>query len=151
MAKTELTAASAVQIIQALKFTFILFGFALIFVAYKLPSQGESAADMTVEFAISAIALVDIALGFFLPRYLMRQAERTPRGNVQATPVQRWMTFGVIGLAFFQSCNLLAFTLHFLGARSTFVVILFTVGMCSMIVWDPGKPPSSVNGSIHPN
>ncbi len=141
MPKTELTAASAVSIMRALKASFVVSGFLLIFLVYKLPSQNASAAETTVEFAISAIALVDVALGFFLPGYLMRQAERAPRRNVQATPVQRWMTCTVIGLAFFQSCNLFAFTLHMLGARTTVVGILFAVGLASMILWDFGKPP----------
>ncbi|MDE3200814.1 MAG: hypothetical protein KGN79_07820 [Acidobacteriota bacterium] len=144
MPKTELTAASAVSVMRALKASFVVFSFLLIFLAYKLPSQSASAAETIVEFAISAIALVDVALGFFLPGYLMRQPVRPPRGNVQATPVQRWMTCTVLGLAFFESCNLFAFTLHLLGARTVVVGVLFAVGICSMIVWDFGAPPADI-------
>ena len=126
----------------------MLFGFLLIFLAYKMAPQGQSADDGIVEFAITAVAFVDVALGFFLPRSLMRQAARAPRGKLQTTPVQRWMTFSVMSLAFFQSCNLLAFFLHTFGASSNIVVVLFAAGMGSLIFWSPGRPPAGAEGSI---
>lgn len=144
MPKTELTAESAVSLMRTMKVCFIVSCFLFVLAAYRVPSQGASAADTTVEFAISAVALMNVALGFLLPRFLMRQAVRAPRSNPHLTLVQRWMSFTVIGLAFFESCSLFAFSLHMLGARAAVVGVLFAVGICSMIVWDFGRPPADL-------
>jgi uncharacterized protein YneF (UPF0154 family) len=148
MATTELTTATAARNVQMMRLAFIGFGVMLMLLAYKMPAQELSAADSSMELVITVVALVDVLIGFFLPRTIAKTAAKNAQTNPQISPQKGWMTGCILGLAFFQSCNLFAFTLHLLGARSPIVALLFTVGTLSMIVWNPGKPPAVVRSAV---
>lgn len=148
MATTELNSTSAARNVRMMRLVFIGFGILLMILAYKLPTQTLSTTSASMELVITLVALVDVLIGFLVPRYITRAAVRTSQTNPKVSPQRGWMTGCILGLAFFQSCNLFGFTLHLLGARTPFVALLFTVGTLSMIVWNQGKPPAVVQNAI---
>jgi len=141
------TAKAAQRLVQTLKFSFIVAGALFVFVTYKVPAKGQHPADPTMALVISLIALADVAIGFLAPQFLVRSNRSSSGASSLQTPTQQWFARCVLSLAFFQSCNLFAVVLHFVHANSSFVEVLFAVGMLSMIVWSPGTPPGGEGGA----
>lgn len=144
----EPTTEAAKRIVRILKYSFIVSGALFILVCYRMPSQSPHPAAPIVGWVVTAFALLDVAIGFLAPKYLATLAQRAPAGSQRSNPRQQWFSGCVLSLAFFTSCNLFAVVLHFLNAGVHFVILLFAVGMLSMILWRPGNPPGTDDEAI---
>ena len=143
----ETTAGKAQLIMRIVRFGFIAFSALLIFLVFKLPAPSAATPNPVAEVAISIVALTNIALGFFAPRFLLSSARMRSRHASTSTPVQRWLSGCILSLALFESCVLFAFVLHQIGARERIVETLFGLGMISLLFWNPGTPPSDEDRS----
>lgn len=141
MPQTALTAANAQRSIHVMKLGFILFGVLLIYLVAKVPPAGSGNLNPSMELVITFMALADVACGFWLARWLAGSVNRVSQENSQVTPAMRWRSAQVAGLSCISACNIFGFVLHMFGARQPFVVLLFAVGMLSLIIWNPGTPP----------
>jgi hypothetical protein len=129
--------------VKTLKISFIVAGLLFLYLVFKLPPNNTAPPQPAFELIVSAIALINVALGFILPGFMVRAALRgQSSAQPPATPIQRWMSGCVLSLALFQSCNLFGLVLHFVGARVLIVESLFAVGLLAMLFWSPGAPPA---------
>ena len=126
--------------ILILRVSFIIAGFLFAYVAFTLLVPSQTPVEPALQIMIAAIALADVALGFLAPSLLPRIWAKSPRQP--ADPNKQRFTLSVICFALFTSCNLFAFTLHNLGAGNRLVILLFAVGIVSLMVWNPAQPPS---------
>jgi hypothetical protein len=129
------------RVMQIIRGGFVFGGVMLIYVAMTIPAQAPRPIEPMAERMIALMALADVVLGFLAPRLLMRLAQREVRSGPEIAAMSGWLMGNVVGLAFIFSCNLFAMVLHFVGAQGEFVALLFGVGMISLLVWRPGKPP----------
>lgn len=135
------------RVVRTLKLSFIVAGALFIFVVYKVPTKNPHPADSIMELVVTLLALLDVAMGFFAPQFLVRSSRSSSAIGPRPSPAQQWFTRCVLSLALFQSCNLFAVVLHFVHAKVFFVELLFAVGMASMIFWSPGTPPGAEGGA----
>ena len=139
---------SPALVMRVMKITFIISGLLYFYVAMKFIGQAQQPVTGAVQLAITIVALTCIVVGFLVPRIVFRAAEITYQSNPALPPFKRWMTKGIISLAFFEACILFGFVLHVLGAPLWRVELLFGAGIASMLFWSPGKPPGSENGEF---
>jgi hypothetical protein len=138
----------AKKIAQILKMFFILAGLMFVYIAFKFPPQRITSTQPAFELIISAVALIDVALGFILPGVLVRSALRAESGTRQSsTPIQRWFSGYVLSLAMFESCILFGLVLHFMGSRVLIVEVLAAAGLLAMLIRSPGSPPADYDVS----
>jgi hypothetical protein len=126
---------------RVLKYAFVVSGFLLIYVAIKVPAQSHRSVGQLVEIAITFAALACLLGGFVLPRVLL-QAQNT---SAEAQ-LKRWMTKGILGLAYFEACILFGLVLRVLGAHIRLVALLFALGIAAELFWNPGNPPVAEDG-----
>jgi hypothetical protein len=135
--------AAALRVVRAMKVAFIVSAILFLSIVIKIPANATQPPDPNVELAITGVALAMVVLGFVFPRMLERIAQRAPRNTVQTTPVQRWFTRSLIGLAFLEACSLFGVTLHFLGAGIRRSELLIGVGIIATVFFSVGTPPES--------
>ena len=128
---------------RVLKFAFIASVVMFFYIVVTLPAAPKQPLDPKVGLLITILALTNIAFGFGARRLVDR-----PARAAASTPLKRWMTAGVLSLAFFESCPLFGLALHFLGATLRHVEILFAAGLLSMLFWSPGSPPPAENADL---
>lgn len=128
------------RMILILRVSFVVAGFLFAYVAFTLPVASQTPMPPAMQIGLAAVALTDVALGFLAPSLLLRMWAKSHRQP--ADPIQRRFTLSVVCFALFTSCNLFAFTLHNLGAGNRLVILLFAVGIVSLIAWNPAQPPS---------
>ncbi len=138
----------AIRIIRILKLSFIVAGALFIFITIRIPSRATTVPGPAFQFMISAIALTAAVAGFLLPKLLAGGRAAEQQTSSVRTPVTAWFFRSVLSLAFFDACNLLAVVLHFVGARTGAVELVFAMGMLSLIFWKPETPPSAEQGVI---
>ena len=132
----------ALRVVRILKISFIVAGLMFLYVIFKIPRNGTAPPQPSFELIISAVALTNVLLGFVLPGFIARTANRgQSSARPPTSPIQSWMSGCVISLALFQSCNLFGVVLHFVGARVLVVEALFSAGLLAMLFWSPGTPP----------
>lgn len=129
-------------------FGFVLSAVMLIYLAFVLPVRTPETAGIAVETGITVVALVDVALGFLAQRFMARFAKPLPEVRQRTTALNAWLSRNLVSIAFIYSCILFAFVLHMLGARSELVEVLFSVGMISLLLWQPGRPPVLESGKV---
>ena len=139
---------SPALVMRGMKITFIISGFLYFYVAMKFISQAQTPVTGAVQLAITIVAFTCIAVGFLVPRFVFRAAEITYQSNPALPPFKRWITKGIISLAFFEACILFGFVLHVLGAPSWRVELLFGAGIAAMLLWSPGTPPGAARGEF---
>jgi hypothetical protein len=137
----DLQAKQAQFAIRIMRLSFLLFGILLIYIAFKVPVQSRAVPNRVFELVISLLALTNIPIGFFAPKFFSRSPSRGFRSTMVPAPVKQWFTGRVASLAFFNACNLFAFVLHSIGGRIWIVELLFGAGMISFLFWNPGNPP----------
>jgi hypothetical protein len=133
--------------VRVLKISFIVSGLLFLYLVFKLPAKVTAPPQPAVVLIVSAMALMDIALGFLLPGFIARAALRSQSNTRTATPIQRWLSGYILSLAFFESCLLIGLVLHFLGARVLVVGSLFAAGLLAMLIRSPGAPPADEGAS----
>jgi len=148
MPQAELTSSSVLRRIQFIKLGFILFGVLLIYLAAKVPPAGSANLSPTIELAITFMAITDVACGFWLAKWLISNVNRGGASKPQSAVAMRWRSAQVAGLSCISACNLFAFVLHMFNGRQPFIVLLFAVGMLSLIIWNPGTPPTESDRRI---
>ena len=126
--------------IRTVKYGFIAVGLVMIFVIIKIPVKYVTAANPSVGYAITAVALIDLTIGLLGRPFFLRTA-RSNRQLTKPTPVQRWIIANVCSLACIDSCLFLGFVLYILRARVVLVELLFGAAMISLLFWSPGAPP----------
>jgi hypothetical protein len=126
---------------RILKYAFIVSAFLFIYVVIEIPAQPHQPVSQTIEIAIVFLAFACVLGGFFLPSILFNAMERAPQNNLADALFKRWMTKGIISLAYFEACILFGLVLHFLGGRAWLVELLFGVGIAAELIWSPGDPP----------
>ena len=114
----------------------------MIFAVIKIPVKYTTAADPTVGYAVTAIALIDLTVGLLGRPILTRLG---CRGQIKSTPIQRWMITSICILICLYSCMLLGFVLYILRARVILVELLFGASLISLLFWHPGTPPAGEN------
>jgi F0F1-type ATP synthase membrane subunit c/vacuolar-type H+-ATPase subunit K len=114
----------------------------------KFISRTQQPVTSALQSAIIIVAFACIAVGFLVPRFVFRAAESAYQSNSALPPLKRWMTKGILSLAFFEACILFGLVLQVLGAPLSRVELLFGAGIASMLFWSPGKPPGSENGEF---
>src|SRR6185312_3185900 len=111
-------AAKMAYLIRTMRIAFFISGILFIYVMFRLPSQAQASPAHTVEWAITIMSLVCVAMGFVAPRFLAG-AIRT-QGSPGSNPFQKQFTMTILSLAFFEAAVLFGFVLHFLGAHVLF-------------------------------
>ena len=135
-------------LMRILKYAFVLSAFMFIYVAIKIPVQPHQPVSQPVEIAITFAALGCVLAGFVLPRILFRAAERTPQNNSDEAQLKRWITKGIIGIAYFEACILIGLALHFLQGSVWLIDLLFGLGIVAELFWNPGTPPGAEKGDF---
>lgn len=138
---------SPVLTMRILKYAFVVSAFLFIYVAMTIPPQPHQQVSRPFEIAITFAGLACVLGGFFLPGILFRAAERAPQDNSAEIELRRWMTKGILSLAYFEACILFGLVLHFLGANIRFAGLLFAVGIVAELFWSPGVPPTTEGNS----
>jgi hypothetical protein len=130
----------AVRIARVLKLSFIIAGAMFIFLAVRIPAKASAQPTSAVELIISIVALAAVGAGFFVPKLIALPSEPSLLASTMSAPVKQWFARCVLSLALFNTCNLFALVLHFLGARVQVVELDFALGMLSLVFWNPGTP-----------
>jgi len=133
---------------RVMKYAFVVSAFLFIYVAIKIPVQSQRPVSPPVELVIAFAGLACILGGFALPRVLFQAAERAPQNNSAEARLKRWMTKGILSLAYFEACILFGLVLHVLQARTWLVELLFCAGITAELIWSPGKPPGTEMGEF---
>jgi hypothetical protein len=128
--------------IRAVRYGLIALGLVMIFAMIEIPVKYATAADPTVGYAITAIALIDLSIGLLGRPFLVRFASYS-RQVAKTNPLQRWMIANICSLICLYSCMLFGFVLYILRARIVFVELLFGVALISLLFWRPGTPPNA--------
>ena len=116
----------------------------MIFAMLKIPVRYTTAADPTVGYAVTAIALIDLAFGLMARPILVRFA--ASKGQIsKSTSIQRWMIANICSLICLYSCMLFGFVLYIVRARVILVELLFGASLISLLFWRPGTPPNGEN------
>ena len=144
----EAKAQSLALIMRLLKLAFIVSGFLYFYMVKTIPSHAQRPVSGTIELALTIVAFMCIVVGYLVPRFVFRAAESRYQSNPALTPQKRWLTKGIMSLAYFEACILIGFALHLLGAPMRWVELLFGVGIVSMLFWSPGTPPTAENGEF---
>jgi hypothetical protein len=147
----DASAQQALRIVRILKWSFILAGVMFIYLVVRIPAHAKTTPSTVFELMMSVIALVCVTAGFFIPKILPTPATPPLLNNSASAPVKRWFTLCIMSLAYFDACNLLAVVMHFIGARVRIVELIFTIGMLSLIFWNPGTPPTAEKSMIVQN
>jgi hypothetical protein len=127
---------------QTIKYSFFVSGLLLIFVMLRIPVKSPTVANPAIEFAITAMAIINLFLGIFGRPFLARLSNTNP-ANAKTAPIQRWMTANIFSLACIDACMLFGLVLHFLRGRPALVELLFGAAMVSLLFWSPGAQPST--------
>jgi hypothetical protein len=142
--------AAARRLVRVLKAAFVGSPFFFFYIVVKTSATAAHAPSATVEMALTLVALTNVALGYAVPRLMMRAAQRTPGSRDQATVIQRWLTANVLGFALLESCSLLGMALHFLGAELQRTELLIAVGIIATVFFSPGALPDGGSGPTEP-
>ena len=138
---------SPASFMRLLKYCFLISALLFIYVASKIPADPGPSVSQSFSLVICIIGLLDVYLGFYLPRIMFRNAETKPQNRPLPTPLNRWLSKGIVSLAFFESSILFGLVLHFLGAPLKYSALLFGAGIAAMLFWSPGDPPDSAEGA----
>lgn len=139
---------SPALVMRILKYAFVVSAFLFIYIAVKIPAQPHAPVSPQIELVIAFAGLTCVAAGYFLPGLIFKAAQSaTYRGSAESQ-LKRWITKGVISLAYFEACILFGLVLHFLGARAWLVELLIGAGLAAELIWSPGTPPDAAQGSI---
>jgi F0F1-type ATP synthase membrane subunit c/vacuolar-type H+-ATPase subunit K len=128
-----------------MKYAFVVSAFFFIFVAIKIPVQPGPPVSQQFQFAIAFMGFMSIVAGVFVPQLISQVAERTARNNSAEAQLQRWMTKGILRLAFFEACVLFGLVVHFLHGSVWLVELLMGAGIAAELLWNPGEPPGAEN------
>ena len=128
---------------RILKYAFVVSAFLFIYVAIEIPVQPHAPVSQPIELVITFAGLTCIVVGFLVPRFVFRAPESTYQRNPALPPLKRWMTKGIMSLAYFEACILFGLVLHYLGARAWLVELLFGAGIAAELIWSPGTPPGA--------
>ena len=139
---------SPALVMRVMKIVFIVSGVLFFFVALKLPNNASQPPTPKIQLLLTVLALSNVVFGFNAKRLVARGADAPPKNVPVSTQRGQWMTAGVVSLAFFESCILFGFVLHFLGAPFWRVELLFGVGLIAMLFWSPGTPPGTEGNSL---
>jgi hypothetical protein len=142
---------SPALVMRVLKYAFVMSAFMFIYIAIEIPVQPNRPVSMQLQMAIAFVGFMSIVAGFFLPRILFQAAECAPQNNSAEAELGRWMTKGIISLAFFNACNLFGLVLHFLHGSVRLVELLFGAGIAAELFWSPGAPPNVERGEFQQN
>jgi len=133
---------------RVVKYAFVVSAFLFIYVLTIIPARDGPPVSWPFELAITIVALACIVVGFLVPRFVFRAAESAYQGNPALTPLKRWMTKGIMSLAYFEACILFGLALHFLKGSLRLVELLFAAGIAAELFWSPGEPPSAGSGEF---
>lgn len=148
----EKVAIPPARVMRILWFGFVLAGFMFIYIAIVVPIPATSKVQPAIEVCIAALALVDVVLGFFvrkLPARFLRPVP-VPGNDAGSVAISRWLSGNMVSLAFIFSCNVFAVALRMTRARVGLVELLFGVGMTSLLLWQPGTPPTADEAGTTP-
>ncbi len=138
---------SPALVMRIIKYAFVVSAFLFIRVAIEIPVQPHSALGQPVELGITIVALICIVVGFLVPRFVFRTAERTYRSNpallAQTVDDERRYAPGL-----FRSVILFGLMLRYLGAHAWLVELLFGLGIAAELIWSPGTPPDAALGTF---
>jgi hypothetical protein len=135
--------AAARRVFRVLKIAFVAYTALLFFVVIRIPPKSRIPVDGTIQAAITAVALAALVLGFVVPRFLVKPANSSIANATAPSPIKRWFTAGVVGLAFLEACSLFGVTLHFLGAGLERSELLIGAGLVATVFFSPGTLPGA--------
>jgi hypothetical protein len=142
--------AAAMRLVRVMKIFFVVSMLFFLYMVMKLPATAAQTPDAKLEMALTLLALANIVLGFVVPRYILRAAQRAQGNTTQATLSQRFITASVLGFAFLESCSLFGVVLHFLGADLRRSELLIGVGIVATVFFSLGPLPDSGSGPTLP-
>lgn len=131
------------RLMRVIRFSFAASGLLFAYVVMTVPAQAPRPVDPPVEVAFTAVAFMNVVLGFLAPRLFALAPQ-----NKGKTALNRWLSRSLVSLALFESCTLFGVTLHFIGGRLQLVALLIAVGIISTLVWRPGDPPADDDGKL---
>ena len=142
---------NAERTMRILKIGFIVSVLAFLYIAIRIPSKQIHPPNQTLELVISALALINIGLGFAARPFLMRMAKINNARTGNGSALNQWFTANICSLAMMESCALFALVLHMLGSPTRIVGILFGAALLAMLVWNAGAPagPADASGIAH--
>jgi len=125
---------------------FVLYAIGLFFFMGRLkPSVGQDTSSQFL-WAVSAIAVIDPIIGFFIRAAILRRSRSMDAPYQQR--LKAWVSGNLVGYAFSLSTCLFALVLHMVGARVRWVQVLFGLGIVMLVVQSPGEPPEQQPGPI---
>lgn len=138
--------------LRIMQFLFIAYA-ALLFWLMDIVKPQEPAGELTMfHKAIAVLAVVDCLIGIGMRRLFLKGAVGKPRNGLTVTPIKRWYTANIIGLAFAMSTCLFGFALHMLSAPDRLAQALIALGIVVMLFMNPGAPPAERSeASPYPN
>jgi hypothetical protein len=142
--------AAALRLVRIMKGAFIVSALFFLYLVITIPASDSRPPDPVIETVLTFFALTNIVLGFVIPRFMAKAAQRKSESKSPAAPLQRWFTASVAGFAFLESCSLFGVMLHFLGAELRRSELLIAVGIVATLFFSAGAPPGADEGSISP-
>jgi F0F1-type ATP synthase membrane subunit c/vacuolar-type H+-ATPase subunit K len=139
---------SPALVMRVIRYCFLAASFAYIYVAIKIPVQPGPPPNLQFQLAIAIVGITCIIAGVLVPQLISQAAERAPQNNSAEVQRTRWITKGILRIAFFEACVLFGLVLHFLHGRVWLVELLFGAGIAAMLLWSPGTPPGTEGGEF---
>ena len=137
------------RVMRTMKLTFIVSGFLIIYVMLKIPAAHlPHPENPALEFAIAAVALINLLLGLLARRFFARLATNSSRSGAKSTPLSRWFSANVLSFALIESCLLFGFVLNRFGGSVRLVELLCGSAMIAFLFWSPGRPPAPEDGNV---
>ena len=125
---------------------FVLYSIVLFFLMGRLKPSVSQDTSLQFLWAISAIAVIDSIIGFFIRAAILRKSQSMDAPYKQR--LKAWFSGNIVGYAFSLSTCLFAFVLHMLGAPERWAQALFGLGILMLVVQSPGTPPEQQPGPI---
>jgi hypothetical protein len=133
--------------LRVMQWVFILYAVLLLWLIRVLKPQEPPGPVSVVHEAIAVLAVIDCLAGFVVRRVVLTGSAGRLSNGARVSPVKRWFTANVIGLAFAMSTCLFGFALHMLSAPDRLAQALVGVGIVAMLFLSPGAPPADQPGS----
>jgi hypothetical protein len=133
--------------LRIVQFIFLAYAVFLFWLMHIIKPQEPPGGLTVVHKAIAVFAVIDCVIGMVLRRMIMTGSLGRSGNPAAASPVKRWFSANVIGLAFALSTCLFGFVLHMLSAPGRLPQALVALGILVMLFLSPGAPPAEQPGS----
>lgn len=132
--------------LRIMQSVFVLYAIGLFLFLDRLhPSTVQNTSSQFI-WAITAIAIIDLAIGFFIRAAFVGKSHSTDIPYERRVKI--WFSGNLVGFAFSLSTCLFGLVIHMLGGSKRIVQILFGLGIVMLLAQNPGEPPEKQPRSI---